>query len=158
MARERLLLAIGVGLSVGLLSCERESDSHGHSHEDGDHSHDAPEGADADPQEHHHGEERSLGSVTIGEVAFDVTISGDVGPGADIPVELVQTAGPTPAAVRFWVGNEDGTGSIRAKAEADGNLFHNHVEAPVAIWEGAELWIEVEDAAGERLAASLPLE
>jgi hypothetical protein len=72
-------------------------------------------------------------------------------------VDIVQTAGPTPAAVRLWIGEKSGAGSLKTKASGHDNHFHGRAEVPSQIPAGAALWIEVESASGERTSASLPL-
>ncbi|MCA9300533.1 MAG: hypothetical protein KDA28_15790 [Phycisphaerales bacterium] len=105
----------------------------------------------------HHGGARSLGTATIGETVLEVSFGGDVTPGAEGHVDIEQTAGAAPAAVRVWIGLEDGVGSRKSKADGSDGHFHGHVQAPTTIPEGAALWIEVEQADGTRGTTSLPL-
>ncbi|MDX1565455.1 MAG: hypothetical protein R3236_08625, partial [Phycisphaeraceae bacterium] len=48
--------------------------------------------------------------------------------------------------VRVWLGSEDRTGSVVAKAEykADHQDFDAHVELPDPMPEGAQWWVEVQ--------------
>lgn len=107
---------------------------------------------------HAHDSARSLGSVTIGEVVFNVSISGETKPGAEVHIDIEQTAGPTPVAVRLWIGEASGVGSLRSRADGHDNHFHGHAEVPAPLGPAAALWIEVESAAGTQTSASVPLE
>jgi len=80
-----------------------------------------------------------------------------VKPDAEVHLDIDHEAGPAPAAVRLWIGVESGKGSLRAKADGGDGRFHGHVEAPAKIGADTALWIEVEDADGNRTAGSLPL-
>jgi hypothetical protein len=103
----------------------------------------------------HEGEPRELGAVTVGGAELQVTLIGDVEPNREIHVDIIQTGGEKPAAVRLWVGDASGRGSLKSKADGHDNHFHGHAEVPATVDESTELWIEVETTAGERMAKSL---
>jgi hypothetical protein len=167
----RILALLGVIITLTLAGCSKEAASSAdetstHAANDGhdqDHDHEASDDDHAHPDDaddhggHDHGAESALGSVTIGGATLEVTISGAIEPNGEVHVDIVQTAGPTPAAVRLWIGEESGQGSLRTKADGHDNHFHGHTEVPSQTPDGAALWIEVESASGERTSASLPL-
>jgi hypothetical protein len=63
----------------------------------------------------------------------------------------------TPKAVRLWVGNANGDGSTKAKAENDGEDWEAHVEIPGTLAADAKLWVEVQPESGNRTKASFEL-
>jgi hypothetical protein len=108
-----------------------------------------------------------LGTATIG--AFSVKASrdqGDIVAGKDAPIDLTvtPTSGTTAkvAAVRFWIGTEDASGSVKAKALIDNpdepNHWHTHAEIPDPLPAGSRLWVDVEDDSGARNVASFDLQ
>lgn len=183
----RILALFGVVTTVGLTGCSDKTpaasngnaahsadDGHDHDHEAGDNDHVQPgdtddheghdHGAGDDDQAHagdagghDHGSEHDLGSVTIGRSTLKVVVSGAVEPNGEVHVDIVQTAGPTPAAVRLWIGKQSGTGSLKTKADGHDTHFHGHAEVPSPVPGDAALWIEVETASGEKVAGSLRL-
>ena len=137
---------------------DHEGEDHaGHDHGDQDDHDHGDHGDHGDHDDHDHGDEHELGSVTIDGAQFDVSISGEIEPNAEAHIDLVQTGGPTPVAVRLWIGIESGAGSLKSKADGHDNHFHGHAEVPAQIPAGAALWIEVESASGSRVSRSLPL-
>lgn len=157
-----------IALSLSLPGCGESSEppakthsaDDGHDH-DGDghagHDHDGDDHEGPDLDEDDHGEMRSLGSVTIAGTTLAVSVSGDIAPSSEVNLDLEIESGPVPAAVRFWVGDEAGTGALKSKADAHDGHYHGQTEAPENI-DGASLWIEVETASGERQAAAVPLQ
>jgi hypothetical protein len=130
----------------------------GHDHAEGQDGHDHAEG-EAGHEEHDDHEQvamRSLGSVTIAGTTLAVSISGDIRPSSEVLLEVEVESGAVPAALRFWVGDEAGTGALKAKADAHDGHFHGQTEAPGDL-AGASLWIEVEAADGSRQAAPVSL-
>jgi len=162
------ILASSMALAgLTLTACEQTepSDDHtdatgdGHTHGPGeDHDHEGESG-DAG-HEHDEGEPHDLGAATIGTLEVHATRYGDVAAGAETSVDISVTGegGAQPAAVRIWIGTEDARGSLKALADAEGDHYHAHVQAPDPLPQGAALWIEVESAAGERSAGSFPLD
>jgi hypothetical protein len=155
-----------VALSVSLPGCGESSESEsaeahsaddGHDHADDGDDHEGHDHAEGEHGEHDHGEMRSLGSVTIAGTALAVSVSSDIKPSSEVHLDLEVESGPIPAAVRFWIGDEAGTGALKSKADAHDDHFHGQTEAP-ATMAGASLWIEIETARGERQAAAVSLE
>ena len=161
----RLLSVALASMGLLLAGCgEGDHDADGHhdndldaaGHDEGyqDGDNDAAQG---DGENSGHGEERMLGSVTIGEVVLAVVVAGDIEPGAEAHINVNHNAGPTPAAIRVWIGVESGEGSVKAKADLEDGHYHAHVQTPATIADGAGVWIEVEDESGARDAASVPM-
>lgn len=169
---------VAIALSLSLPGCgessepsaETHSADDGHDHDGDDHKgddhaghdhdgddHEGPDHDEGDHEAHDHGEMRSLGSVTIAGTTLVVSVSGDIAPSSEVHLDLEVESGPVPAAVRFWVGDEAGTGALKSKADAHDDHFHGQTEAPENI-DRASLWIEVETASGERQSAAVPLQ
>lgn len=158
-----------IALSVSLPGCGESSESksakmhsaddgHDHAGDGDDHEgHDHAEGEHGEHDDHDHGEMRSLGSVTIAGTTLAVSVSSDIKPSSEVHLDLEVESGPIPAAVRFWIGDEAGTGALKSKADAHDDHFHGQTEA-LATMAGASLWIEIETASGERQTAAVSLE
>jgi hypothetical protein len=152
--------SLGLVAAISIVGCEKKSESptpapapattggtdNGHDH--------APTGA--------HGPAIALGESAIG--AFRCVVTRDEGPitaGGDAAIDATITGEGAIAAVRFWIGTQDAKGSIKAKAEienpAEPNRWHTHAEIPNPMPTGAMLWVEIETAAGEKLAGSFEL-
>ena len=85
-----------------------------------------------------------------------VTQQGKVEAGKDAAFELEVSGGEgKPAAVRAWIGTQDGAGSTKAKADAEEHGYHVHVEAPKPLPATSQLWIEIEDAKGTKTTGSI---
>lgn len=153
---------VGV-LVAGLLAigaCKKEAgtagaggeDAHAHSHEKHDHGKDGHDHGHG----HDHGEKHDLGSVTIGSFVVHVARYGNLEAGREIDVDVRAEGATRPTAVRVWIGNEDGTGALKALAERESDHFHAHVEVPEPFTPAARLWVEIESPEG-RQVGSLPL-
>ena len=99
-----------------------------------------------------------LGETTAGGLKFKALQDEPVTPGGEGAFDLQITgypAGGKPKAVRFWVGNETGDGSTKAKAEEEKpDNWHTHAEVPKPIPAGSKFWAEVEPATGEKFKVS----
>ncbi len=125
-----------------------------HAHADGS-THAAHTAAPATaPAEH--------GRIPIGETSQSglelvATQDAPVKPGGDGAFDVVITGGK-PQAVRFWVGTEDGQGSVKARAEEEtADNWHTHVEVPAPLPAGSRFWVEVEPPTGQPFTASFDL-
>lgn len=117
-----------------------------HPHTDGDEH----EGDD-------HPDRVELGTKTIGGLTLKAMQNEPVNPGGEGAFDLVITGGK-PKAVRFWVGTEDGEGSVKAKAEEETpDNWHTHVEVPDPLPPGSKFWAEVEPTTGEPFTVSFDL-
>ena len=158
-----------VALSISLPGCGESSESksaethtaddgHDHAGDGDDHEgHDHAEGEHDEHDDHDHGEMRSLGSVTIAGTKLAVSVSSDIRPSSEVHLDLEVESGPIPATVRFWIGDEAGTGALKSKADAHDDHFHGQTESPSTM-DGASLWIEIESVNGNRTVGSMPLE
>lgn len=136
----------------------KTAQDHGHEH--------SPASEHKESSAGHGGAVIQLGTSKIG--TFDVKVTrdqGQIAAGKDAPIDATVTpaAGSTAKAiaVRFWIGTEDGKGSVKAKAEIedpkDPNRWHTHTEIPNPIPAASKLWVEVEDDKGVKVAASFDL-
>jgi ABC-type Zn2+ transport system substrate-binding protein/surface adhesin len=130
---------------------QTSSDDHDHD-QDTDHDHDH---ADSDHGHSHGGEPIELGTASIGEFSVRAARDGvDFAPGGDAPIDVwVEGDHASITAVRFWIGTEAATGSMKAKADiensAQPNHWHTHALLPDPMPEGSRLWVEIETAAGK---------
>ena len=99
-----------------------------------------------------------LGTTQMGAYSVKVTQDSDYKPGGKTKYMIKPSGGQgEPTAVRAWVGNESGEGSLKAKAgydAADGD-YDAFVEVPANPAADAKLWIEIE-AGGKKEKASFP--
>ena len=155
-----------VALSISLPGCGESSESKsaethtaddGHDHAGDSDDHEGHDHAEGEHDDHDHGEMRSLGSVTIAGTKLAVSVSSDIRPSSEVHLDLEVESGPIPATVRFWIGDEAGTGALKSKADAHDDHFHGQTESPSTM-DGASLWIEIESVNGNRTVGSMPLE
>lgn len=96
---------------------------------------------------------RNFAAVTIGPY--------DVQPMYEEEVESghynIKVANGEVKAVRLWVGPEDASGVMVAKAETEYDYYHGHVEMPNPIPADARLWIEIEAPDGTTHKGSVTL-
>ncbi len=150
----------GCGEPSSPTSGERHSADDGHDHAEGEQSdhqgHDHAEGEQEEHVDNSHGGITSLGKITIAGTTLAVSASDDIITSSEIDLDIDVEAGPIPAAVRCWIGDESGTGALKSKADGHGDHFHGQIEVPASL-AGARLWIEVESASGERSLGSMTL-
>jgi hypothetical protein len=94
-----------------------------------------------------HGATTELGTQTIGGWTVRASRDGEIVAGKDAPIDAFLSGGTGKiAAVRFWIGAADAAGSVKARAEIEGqpNHWHTHAEVPNPIPAGSKLWVEIE--------------
>jgi hypothetical protein len=112
----------------------------------------------AKPDDHDHGSTTQLGEQTAGGLTVKASRDGAVTPGKDAPIDVWVTGGTSEvASVRFWVGTEDGKGSVKAKAEIEKDNWHTHAEIPSPLPTGSKLWVEIESDKGEKTVVGFDL-
>jgi hypothetical protein len=95
-----------------------------------------------------------LGEKTVGALKLVATQDAPAKPGGEGAFDVVITGGK-PKAVRFWVGVEDGKGSVKAKADEETtDNWHTHAELPNPLPAGSKFWVEVEPPTGETFRVS----
>jgi hypothetical protein len=100
-----------------------------------------------------------LGEKTVGNLKLVATMDEAIKAtgGGEGAFDLVITGGK-PKAVRFWVGAENGEGSVKAKAEEETtDNWHTHAEVPNPLPAGSKFWAEVEPPTGEPFKVSFDL-
>ncbi len=139
----------------------------GHDHEEGDgHDHAKPAAGGANPAaaapagkaggDHGHGEGGAIGTATIG--AWTVSVSGEIKAGSEAHLDIKLSGSPAkPAAVRVWIGSQDGKGAMKHKADGDGKEYHAHADVPNPIPAGAQLWVEIDDGKGSKSVCGFPI-
>lgn len=135
-----------------------------HSHEDGhDHDHDDTgsgkthdDHSDHDHGDHGHGDSGAIGTVTIGE--WTVVVSGEIEAGSEAHLDIELSGSEVrPAAVRVWIGTQDGKGAMKQKADGDGKSYHAHTDVPNPIPADAQLWIEIDDGKGGKTVGGVQI-
>jgi hypothetical protein len=120
-----------------------------HSHADGkEHSH--------DDHGHSHGKPQDLGTTTVEGLKFQAYQLGALETEGVFEVVLAKGSAK-PKAVRFWVGTESAEGSVKARAEGDGNAFEAHVELPKPMPKNAQLWVDIQPAEGKKVKTAFDL-
>jgi hypothetical protein len=158
-----ILLTAAISCGLLLTGCGDSHDGHDHGHGEEMHTHaegDGHNGHDAhtDEEDHDHDEdevERELGAVAVGGTTLSIGIGSEPVAGETVHVHIDHTAGAEPAAIRVWIGDESGAGSMKGKAVASGDTFHGDAEVPSPMAPGSALWIEVEAADGTRTKGSI---
>lgn len=153
----RILIPVCTALLLAACGGQSESGDAGadaHDHGPGGHSHgtEAPSTGDES-----HAQSTTLGSASLAGRSYEAAAFGPVVAGGEGHFELSASGGDAPAALRAWIGLEDGRGSMKSLLESSGDSYHLHLMAPDPLPEGAALWLEAEDAAGETSTASIPL-
>ena len=87
-------------------------------------------------------------TMTFAGVTLNVTVLGSIAPNAVLDVTIVQTAGALPTAIRVYVGDASGVGSVKTKVHSHGASSHAHVRVPATLPANCSLWIEVQNADG----------
>ncbi len=118
---------------------------------------DAPKASAEGHAGHSHGEEHALGAVTVNATTLTITQDGEIVAGKEASFDIAIAGTPTPVALRLWIGRQDAVGSVKSKAEREGDGFHAHVEAPSSLDAEAKLWIELEFEGSNKSAVSVAL-
>lgn len=103
------------------------------------------------------GSSLSTNSLTIAGITLNVTVNGSIAPNALLDVSIIQRDGVPAAAIRVWVGDASGVGSIKTKAHSHGASSHVHAQAPATLPTNSALWIEVQNAEGSSGSGSIQL-
>ncbi len=96
-------------------------------------------------------------TLTVAGNTFRVLVKGSITPNAVLDVSIVQTTGTPAAAIRVWVGDESGVGSLKVKVHSHGTSSHAHAKAPAKLPENSALWIAVQNADGTSGSGSIQL-
>lgn len=79
-------------------------------------------------------------------------------PGAEAHIDVhLPTAADRVAAVRLWVGGENGAGALKTKAVINKVHADNHVEVPAPLPPDARLCVQLELASGEKHVGSVAI-
>jgi hypothetical protein len=116
------------------------SAEHGHDH--------AADQSKAPVDDHGGGKVIELGSLEEGGYSIKASRDGDVKAGGEAPIDVWISGGQTVAAVRFWIGTQDGAGAMKAKAAIERDNWHTHAEVPDPMPAGSKLWVEIESDKG----------
>lgn len=149
-----LILAACVGVAALSFGCDKPESGGGGSTANTSSGGSAP----AATQQAASGEHKRLpiGEKTVGDLKLVATMDAPIkaSGGGEGAFDVVITGGK-PKAVRFWIGNESGDGSVKAKAEEETpDNWHTHAEVPEPLPPGSKFWVEVEPPAGETFTVS----
>jgi len=89
-------------------------------------------------------------TVTLAGITLEITVQGTISPNATLDVSLLQTAGGHASAIRLWVGDESGVGSVKTKTHSHGSAAHAHVQAPATLPADTAVWVEVQTPSGAK--------
>ena len=109
--------------------------------------------------EHEEHDQLPIGEKTVGDLKLVASMAAPLksSGGGEAAFDVVITGGK-PKAVRFWIGNESGEGSVKAKAEEETtDNWHAHAEVPDPLPPGSKFWVEVEPPTGETITTSFDL-
>ena len=152
LASATWLVALPIAGCGGDKPASAPAAAHDHEHDhDHDHDHAAP------ASDHSHGVLVELGELESGGFKIKASRDGEVKAGGDAPIDVWVNGGKGGSAVRFWIGTEDGKGSVKAKAEIEVDHCHTHVEVPDPMPAGTKLWVEIEGDGGAKTVASFDL-
>ena len=105
---------------------------------------------------HSHGHSHSPGnqptiseSISVAGITLNIDAHGTLAPGNEYHLDIALVHGSEGAVIRLWIGNEDGTGSMKTKADAHGDHYHAHVQAPLKLSNTSALWIDVQSTDGQ---------
>ena len=96
-------------------------------------------------------------TLAIAGNTFRVLVKGSLTPNAVLDVSIVQSTGTPAAAIRVWIGDESGVGSLKIKVHSHGTSSHAHAKAPAKLPENSALWIEVQNVDGTSGSGSIQL-
>jgi hypothetical protein len=163
---QKIMFAALIGIALLSAGCGDESTSptgasptpspaeDSHAHADG--SAHAPHSDAPAPTPAEHGR-IPIGEATQAGLKLIATQDAPVKPGGEAAFDVVITGG-RPKAVRFWVGTEDGKGSVKAKAEEETpDNWHTHAEVPDPLPQRSKFWVEIEPPTGATFKASFEL-
>ena len=94
-------------------------------------------------------------TLTIAGNTFNVLVKGSITPNAVLDVSIVQSSGAPAAAIRVWVGDESGVGSLKVRVHSHGASSHAHAKAPAKLPQNSALWIEVQNTDGTSGSGSI---
>lgn len=100
---------------------------------------------------------QSTNTLTIAGLTLKVTVKGSITPNAMLDVSIVQTGGNPAVAIRVWVGDESGIGSMKRRVHSHGASSHALAQAPAKLPENSAIWIEVQNADGTSGSGSVNL-
>jgi hypothetical protein len=152
----RLASVLATGALL-LSACGKGADapaatSDGHAHAPGTQDHDHAPAAETG-----HGPTVELGQSQHGGHTVRASRDGELKPGGEAPIDVWITGGEPVAAVRFWIGTEDGSGALKAKAALERDNWHTHAEVPEPLPAGSKLWVEIESTTGTIVLAGFDL-
>ena len=104
-----------------------------------------------------HANRIELGTKKVAGLDLKAMQDEPVKAGGEGAFDLIITGGK-PKAVRFWVGTEDGKGSVKAKADEETpDNWHTHVEVPDPLPAGSKFCAEIEPPTGAKFTVVFDL-
>ena len=96
-------------------------------------------------------------TLMVAGITLDISVKGSIAPNAMLDVSLVETSGGPASAIRLWIGDETGVGSVKIRVHSHGSSSHALVQSPATLPANSMLWIEVQNADGTSGSGSLSL-
>ena len=97
-------------------------------------------------------------TISLAGNTYSVTVKGSIAPNAVVDVSIVQTSRTPAAAIRVWVGDESGVGSMKIRVHSHGARSHARPQAPSTLPENSAIWIEVQLADGTSETGSIAVQ
>jgi hypothetical protein len=115
-------------------------------------------GHDHEPAHSNEGEAHDLGHVMLGDITYEVTLHGEITPGAEAVISIEAHQDQSPKELRVWIGKKNGRGSVKSLLSGDSHgHFHGHLEVPAKLAHGSAVWIDARTEAGrERGSVAIP--
>ena len=140
-------IAVPLMLMVAFAGCEKQEEAEAPPAVQGT-------GITADP-EHEASVDVAAHELKVGDSVLSVQADGTAAPGAVIDIHVTHVSGPKPEAIRMWYGPRSGEGAMKIKAHTHGDVWHGHADCPGTLTSQDMLWIEMEDAEGNRTATGM---
>jgi len=96
-------------------------------------------------------------TLMVAGITLDISVKGSIAPNAMLDVSLVETSGGPASAIRLWIGDKTGVGSVKIRVHSHGSSSHAHVQSPATLPADSALWIEVQNTDGTSGSGSLSL-
>lgn len=156
----RIVSSLAVAVALLLSGCDQKSSetSSGGTATTSDHEHDHSTDK-KEPAGDAKVEVIELGTATVeGQSVKASRDKGEIKSGGDAPIDIwIDGALGSAEAVRFWIGTEDGTTSVKAKAGVEDNHWHTHAEVPDPLPTDSKLWVEIEGKDAKKSVVSFDL-
>lgn len=103
------------------------------------------------------GAPKHVETISVAGNSYRVTVKGSIAPNAILDVSIIQVGGTLATAIRVWVGEVSGVGSVKTRVHSHGERSHARPQSPATLPENSALWIEVQRTNGATESVSVHL-